>query len=603
MNKADKIQGYNKGGAVQYFASGSSGDGVESLGSRGPAGVTEKQLQMILKVLVQQEKNTRTSSGQKLIDTIEEIIGKQASGAMDPSEAIVDVAAGVRKLAIESRSGGNEDRAQSLKRVFDALNKLQKSKGGSSLIDATNSRLGIETSKPQINPEQTTDQFSAFRSAQGGPVPDAMGPSTPFPESMMKYTTAVKVAADAEIKAAEEIEYLSSRAKEGGQTLAGLGKTLATKVVQQANQIMKDLPGKKDSLRTLAIGKRSSLVGAGTDQIDEAIKEFSSKLREIDPSAAQETIDKAAKALADGLANNDSLNKITSNSKELGDILKKTYTEAEATNEAFKQLAETSGFTEEQLQKLTQAELKRQQFIQSDTGQRFGKLAEFAPGLTEKFANTKIGGALGAGAGFISGKGGRLSKAFGKMGGLTGLGSGLAIGADQIQRNVTITNPNTAGLVGGIGGAGTGMASGATLGSQVAGPVGALVGGVTGALIGAINGAVNAFQTKKLENNLKALDKTSSDLEMAFKKLESSSTDANRSQVQEKLNELGILKTLNTALKGNSLLGSLLGGSSGNKDFNFSQLAAQQITSGMFNILSDHEKSNEKTILGALNKK
>jgi hypothetical protein len=547
MNKADKIQGYNKGGSVggiQRFAVGGE-----------VAGVSEKTLQSILKVLVAQEKNTRTGSGQQLINVIEETIGKQASGAIDASEAIVDVAAGIRKLAIESRGSGDEDRAQSLKRVFDALDRLQQGRGGSSLRDATNTRLGLNTSKPQVSPIPASDQFSAFRSTQGGPVPDTMGPSTAWPESMMKFTSAVKIATDAAIKAAEETEYLSSRAKESGQTLAGLGKTLATKVVQQANQIMKDLPGKKDNLRTLAIGKRSSLIGANTDQIDEAAKEFANRLREIDTSAAQETIDKAAKALADGLANNDNLDKITANSKELGDILKKTYTETEATNEALKKLGEASGFTEEQMQKLTAAELKRQQFIQSESGQRFGKLAEIAPGAVQRFANTRVGGALGKAADFASGKGlvDKVSAKFGDQAGkaldgwlktlggpLTALGAGLAVLGDQLPKVIEAAgygnSTTAAGVAGGIAGGGQGLASGAVLGSQIAGPIGALIGGVSGALIGAINGAVNAFQTKKLENNLKALDKASTDLETAFKKLESSSTDANRAQVQEKIN-------------------------------------------------------------------
>jgi hypothetical protein len=538
LDKAERQQ-IKAGSAAKATSSDISGPG-------GPGGVSEKALQSILKVLIAQEKNTRTRGGQDLINTIEETIGKQASGAIDPSEAMVDVAAGIRKLAIESRSSGNEDRAQSLKRVFDTLDKIQQGKGGSSLVEATNTRVGIDTSKPQVSPApDTTDA--------------ALGPETSKPE-----TSSPTPDTDAAIKAAEEIEYLASKAKESGQTLAGLGKTLAAKVVQQANQIMKDLPGKKDSLRTLAIGKRSSLIGANTDQIDETAKEFANKLREIDASAAQETIDKAAKALADGLANNDNLDKITTNSKELGDILKKTYTETEATNEALKKLGEASGFTEEQMQKLTAAELKRQQFIQSESGQRFGKLAEIAPGAVQRFANTRVGGALGKAADFASGKGlvDSVSSKFGDQAGkaldgwlkalggpLTALGAGLAVLGDQLPKVIEAAgygNSSTAaGVAGGIAGGGQGLASGAVLGSQIAGPIGALIGGVSGALIGAINGAVNAFQTKKLENNLKALDKASTDLDTAFKKLESSATDANRQQVQQKLNaNIGAVATV-----------------------------------------------------------
>lgn len=74
-------------------------------------------------------------------------------------------------------------------------------------------------------------------------------------------------------------------------------------------------------------------------------------------------------------------------------------------------------------------------------------------------------------------------------------------------------------------------------------------------------------------------------------------------KVDEKLNEYGIVKTLNTALSGNSLLGSLLGG--GNNTVNaggLSQLASEQLVNGLFNIIEDYEHQNSKTLLGPLGK-
>ncbi len=74
-------------------------------------------------------------------------------------------------------------------------------------------------------------------------------------------------------------------------------------------------------------------------------------------------------------------------------------------------------------------------------------------------------------------------------------------------------------------------------------------------------------------------------------------------KVDEKLNEYGIVKTLNTALSGNSLLGSLLGG--GNNNVNaggISQLASEQLVNGLFNIIEDYEHQNSKSLLGPLGK-
>lgn len=73
--------------------------------------------------------------------------------------------------------------------------------------------------------------------------------------------------------------------------------------------------------------------------------------------------------------------------------------------------------------------------------------------------------------------------------------------------------------------------------------------------------------------------------------------------VDQKLNEYGIIKTLNTALSGNSLLGSLLGG--GNNTVNaggLSQLASEQLVNGLFNIIEDYEHQNSKALLGPLGK-
>lgn len=75
-------------------------------------------------------------------------------------------------------------------------------------------------------------------------------------------------------------------------------------------------------------------------------------------------------------------------------------------------------------------------------------------------------------------------------------------------------------------------------------------------------------------------------------------------KVEQELNKYGIVKTINTALSGSNLLGSLLGGGS-NSNVNaggLSVLASEQIVNGLFNIIEDHEKQNSASLLGPLGK-
>lgn len=75
-------------------------------------------------------------------------------------------------------------------------------------------------------------------------------------------------------------------------------------------------------------------------------------------------------------------------------------------------------------------------------------------------------------------------------------------------------------------------------------------------------------------------------------------------KVEQELNKYGIVKTINTALSGSNLLGSLLGGGSSNNvnAGGLSMLASEQIVNGLFNIIEDHEKQNSASLLGPLGK-
>ncbi|MBT2622389.1 MULTISPECIES: DUF4197 family protein [Chryseobacterium] len=74
-------------------------------------------------------------------------------------------------------------------------------------------------------------------------------------------------------------------------------------------------------------------------------------------------------------------------------------------------------------------------------------------------------------------------------------------------------------------------------------------------------------------------------------------------KVDEKLNQYGIVKTINTALAGSNFLGNLLGGNNNTVNAGgLSKLASEQLVNGLFNIIEDYEVQNSKALLGPLGK-
>lgn len=360
--------------------------------------------------------------------------------------------------------------------------------------------------------------------------------------------------------AKENSAYFARRAEKAGMSVGGYKYSLAQQVGEQAYNIRQDSKFAKDEAKDIAIGKSRELKGlnvkpgefkqllsegATSDEAKKAqaaVAEFATSLQKIAPSMDPKEIKAAAASLAEGLAAGDkSLEELIAGNEELSKVFAYTISEGEALDEAFKRVAESAGISAETIKaNVSPQQIKQQEFIKSQAGQRFGGLASFAPGLTEKFSKTKLGGVLGKGADFVSGKGGALSKAFAGAGGFTGIGMGLATGAETLKQFLPKTmtsDPNTAGALGALGGAGTGAAAGAQLGS-LAGPVGALIGGVGGAIIGGIQGFFNAKNQAILTNALENIAKKSGDLEIAFKKLETNFTKANFENAQKQFGEV-----------------------------------------------------------------
>ncbi len=73
-------------------------------------------------------------------------------------------------------------------------------------------------------------------------------------------------------------------------------------------------------------------------------------------------------------------------------------------------------------------------------------------------------------------------------------------------------------------------------------------------------------------------------------------------KVDAKLNEFGLVQTLNSALSGSNMLGSILGNQNGTNvaTSGISKFAAQQMVNGLFNIIESHEKENQATLMNSL---
>lgn len=75
-------------------------------------------------------------------------------------------------------------------------------------------------------------------------------------------------------------------------------------------------------------------------------------------------------------------------------------------------------------------------------------------------------------------------------------------------------------------------------------------------------------------------------------------------KVDEKLNEFGIVRSINLALQGNNMIGSIFGNQNSNNiaTGGLSKLASEQLVNGLFNIIENHEKQNSGDIFKALGK-
>ena len=116
-----------------------------------------------------------------------------------------------------------------------------------------------------------------------------------------------------------------------------------------------------------------------------------------------------------------------------------------------------------------------------------------------------------------------------------------------------------------------------------------------------LKGAVNSLNAQDMERIVNGTTATQILKEKSSQQL----VAALLPKVDEKLNEFGIVKTINAALSGTNMLNSLLGGSSSSnlQQGGLSKMATEQLVNGMFNIIEKHEQDNKSSVLGAFNNK
>jgi hypothetical protein len=116
-----------------------------------------------------------------------------------------------------------------------------------------------------------------------------------------------------------------------------------------------------------------------------------------------------------------------------------------------------------------------------------------------------------------------------------------------------------------------------------------------------LKNAVNSLNAQDMERIVSGTTAT----QILREKTSTQLVNAILPKVDEKLNQFGIVKTMNSALSGGNLLNSLLGNGATSSFVNggLSRMATDQLVNGMFYLIEKHEKDNKSSVLGAFNSK
>jgi hypothetical protein len=112
----------------------------------GIKGVNVSDLEQLKKIFETKAAVSPGAPGTEALGAIDRITEDLKNGLISNKEATVQLATAIRVSAVSAKRAGNEQEAQDLKKLFDAIDKRQQAKGGTeSLRDVTNARLGLQT--------------------------------------------------------------------------------------------------------------------------------------------------------------------------------------------------------------------------------------------------------------------------------------------------------------------------------------------------------------------------------------------------------------------------------------------------------------------------
>jgi len=552
MNKADKIQGFNKGGivgGVQRYADGGEIQAAEEelkklqrekikLTFKVDEKTLQKQIEDADRALQLEYakygggglgamrrgryKTSPAQSGEELIERYKESNPGESMGGlrkeeiekfkgMSPEEAkrfslmeniafgadysttggMIDAGRTGRQTGIEKLSTAELEKQATttfgkknpgLEKIEKAKEELQRLEGmkvtpqiDDSQIDALDQKIKeaedklekLKQSAASVPPTPPTPGGGMLPGGGGPPpLPPKVNPTVSANPPPLPNTAAQK--ADAE-------SYFQYRAGKAGLSGKQYEKDLASKVVSRS----KDLQTNLKYAQTEGIAEFQGMAPdirkiKNNEEYNAAVKDATQKLKDINPTLNEDELKKASEALIQGfLIGEASLDEIIDNNESLSKALKGSISAEQARAAATAELEKTEKFSAGELDKRFKTgsgaqQIKRQEFIQSEVGQKFGGLSERMPDLLESFSKTKIGKGTVKAADIFSGTNlsQGLEKRLGESGKFIGdkinalggpmvvLGGAVATAADQITRNMNITDPNTAGVIGAVGGAG-----------------------------------------------------------------------------------------------------------------------------------------------------
>ena len=482
LNKADKLKGYNKGGIV---------GGIQSFADGGDVRGTQEWVGIV----------------------------REMSYVADAATSMADFLRGLEDIENDLKAAGKIDLAAQVKSVA----------------------VGFATGNFDPLAESLTSSSSGREILEEGA---AAGDET----SVILNRLAEAIERNINIQ-----ELFASSAEEAGVSVQKFTKDVKSQILDKTLSNVSGRQQSRASLRT-EFARSKLLDFSDPAKVDKQREALKSSLGGLISDPAQ--LNKAVNDLITGAQNGSvSLQDIAASSAEVALALNSSIDRQEALNAATTELEDTLGGLTDAA-RATVDELESFEYGKSGQATKdFGFAGGINPEAALDFKNSSFGGrALGIAKDFqdtafldrlpVVGKSvgklsealseldGPIGKAYRAVGGLPGALAAVAVAAGELLPTIlekmgASQSELGAGIGGALSGGGSRAIAFGTLGNQLAGPIGSMIGIIGGAISGALEGFMTGTETKKLENSLNALAKTTDKVAKAFKYLSENNNQIN----------------------------------------------------------------------------